>query len=491
MFDINSNKASAPKYQFAPKEGSGLRSLLSNISEDCLDLLKVLLAYDPDERVPTREILRHPFFRDVDLSSIQHALESTTRYSVTKSTTAKPPALPTTSNPAPIPVPTAQPNIIAPPATQAAMPMPLQVTIPQSSILSQTMGQLQPAQLQAPPPSQQIPQATNIPSSLPPMLTQPKRRQVISIIEPSSNNNNNDNTQSYLKSKQAGSYGNAPNSGGTSTKPRLSDGVQPTSSSSRRSGQGYHRRSIDQKQGQASTDQNSSSHRHHRHHHRHHRHHHNGEEGAKDTQQEHRHHSHHHSHHRHQQSSTMSATSSTSSVNSNSAYMRKHGYSNTQNPTSSEKHHSHHRHHHHHHHEPGHHSHHSRHSQHGAADTSTSTSNQRGMNQSFSPSATLNSYHAALAAQSKKSSVGGGSLPIGAGVNMNRSGYQKLPNINFSPQLSSIDKRHLENTRVNVPSSLVSGVSGGSSLYHQSKSVLPSLAHNKSQLPSILPSKLR
>lgn len=36
---------------FPPKHGTGIDRLLPNVSKDCIDLIKLLLIYDPEERI--------------------------------------------------------------------------------------------------------------------------------------------------------------------------------------------------------------------------------------------------------------------------------------------------------------------------------------------------------------------------------------------------------------------------------------------------------
>eukprot|EP00002_Diphylleia_rotans_P039135 TRINITY_DN9006_c0_g1_i18.p1 TRINITY_DN9006_c0_g1~~TRINITY_DN9006_c0_g1_i18.p1 ORF type:complete len:475 (-),score=107.35 TRINITY_DN9006_c0_g1_i18:442-1791(-) len=49
---------------FPPVEGTGLDSLLPHASSDALDLMKKMLIYNPDDRVTTRQCLRHPYFKE-------------------------------------------------------------------------------------------------------------------------------------------------------------------------------------------------------------------------------------------------------------------------------------------------------------------------------------------------------------------------------------------------------------------------------------------
>lgn len=52
-------------FNFPKKKGTGIRSLLPNASSDCIDLLEKMLAYNPDERITSRQALRHPYFKEL------------------------------------------------------------------------------------------------------------------------------------------------------------------------------------------------------------------------------------------------------------------------------------------------------------------------------------------------------------------------------------------------------------------------------------------
>lgn len=59
--------ASHMEFNFEEKKGAGLRAMLpeDRSSEDLLDLLARMLAYEPHTRISAGEALRHPFFLEV------------------------------------------------------------------------------------------------------------------------------------------------------------------------------------------------------------------------------------------------------------------------------------------------------------------------------------------------------------------------------------------------------------------------------------------
>ncbi|KAJ3124813.1 hypothetical protein HK098_000853 [Nowakowskiella sp. JEL0407] len=61
------NKMNGMKYNFPHREGTGIRALIQHVSNECVDLINLMLAYDPDDRITSKEALKHPFFRDVHL----------------------------------------------------------------------------------------------------------------------------------------------------------------------------------------------------------------------------------------------------------------------------------------------------------------------------------------------------------------------------------------------------------------------------------------
>jgi serine/threonine protein kinase len=72
------SKGITPEYNFTPKEGTGLRILLPNMTAECLDLLCSLLVYDPDFRITARDALKHTFFREY-YEATEKQRNSTTR----------------------------------------------------------------------------------------------------------------------------------------------------------------------------------------------------------------------------------------------------------------------------------------------------------------------------------------------------------------------------------------------------------------------------
>lgn len=53
------------EFNFPTQKGTGIDKLLSHISKECLDLLKMMLTYDPEHRITADKILKHEYFRDL------------------------------------------------------------------------------------------------------------------------------------------------------------------------------------------------------------------------------------------------------------------------------------------------------------------------------------------------------------------------------------------------------------------------------------------
>ncbi|XP_011846987.1 PREDICTED: MAPK/MAK/MRK overlapping kinase isoform X3 [Mandrillus leucophaeus] len=57
-------QSSAMNFDFPFKRGSGIPLLTTNLSPQCLSLLRALVAYDPDERIAAHQALQHPYFQE-------------------------------------------------------------------------------------------------------------------------------------------------------------------------------------------------------------------------------------------------------------------------------------------------------------------------------------------------------------------------------------------------------------------------------------------
>jgi len=53
------------EFNFPAKPGTGIEKLLPHASRDCIDLLKLILTYDPEERITADQILRHDYFKEL------------------------------------------------------------------------------------------------------------------------------------------------------------------------------------------------------------------------------------------------------------------------------------------------------------------------------------------------------------------------------------------------------------------------------------------
>ena len=52
------------EFNFPNKIGTGITRLLPQVSPECVELIKLLLSYNPDDRITASEALRHEYFRD-------------------------------------------------------------------------------------------------------------------------------------------------------------------------------------------------------------------------------------------------------------------------------------------------------------------------------------------------------------------------------------------------------------------------------------------
>lgn len=61
------NKSRSMNFNFPPKTGGGISSLLphDHVSQECIELIQLMCAYDPDERISAKQALRHPYFKQL------------------------------------------------------------------------------------------------------------------------------------------------------------------------------------------------------------------------------------------------------------------------------------------------------------------------------------------------------------------------------------------------------------------------------------------
>ena len=53
------------KFNFTPKEGTGIRRLLPHVSEQCADLIEKMCAYHSEDRITAKGALTHPYFKEL------------------------------------------------------------------------------------------------------------------------------------------------------------------------------------------------------------------------------------------------------------------------------------------------------------------------------------------------------------------------------------------------------------------------------------------
>jgi len=65
ILDRFQSHASHLEFNFPQKTGTGLDKLLTHVTPDCVDLLKQTLAYDPEKRITSTQVLQHEYFKDL------------------------------------------------------------------------------------------------------------------------------------------------------------------------------------------------------------------------------------------------------------------------------------------------------------------------------------------------------------------------------------------------------------------------------------------
>ena len=53
------------EFNFPKKIGTGIKNLIPHANGDCVDLIVLLLKYNPEESMSAENALRHVYFRDL------------------------------------------------------------------------------------------------------------------------------------------------------------------------------------------------------------------------------------------------------------------------------------------------------------------------------------------------------------------------------------------------------------------------------------------
>ena len=53
------------EFNFPNKLGIGISKFIPHVSADCQDIILKLLAYNPDDRLSTKQALSHKYFKDL------------------------------------------------------------------------------------------------------------------------------------------------------------------------------------------------------------------------------------------------------------------------------------------------------------------------------------------------------------------------------------------------------------------------------------------
>jgi len=77
VFERFKKHATHIEFNFPQKAGSGIEKMLTHLPKECVDLLKQMLIYDPDERISAEEILQHEYFADLWEADKQKEFQTT------------------------------------------------------------------------------------------------------------------------------------------------------------------------------------------------------------------------------------------------------------------------------------------------------------------------------------------------------------------------------------------------------------------------------
>lgn len=53
------------EFNFPKKDGTGVPKLIPHVSQECIDVIIKMLAYNPDNRMSAAQALKHPYFKDL------------------------------------------------------------------------------------------------------------------------------------------------------------------------------------------------------------------------------------------------------------------------------------------------------------------------------------------------------------------------------------------------------------------------------------------
>jgi len=54
-------------FKFPNKNGTGIKNLMNHVSDECVQFISKLLAYDPEDRITSEQALNDPYFHDLKI----------------------------------------------------------------------------------------------------------------------------------------------------------------------------------------------------------------------------------------------------------------------------------------------------------------------------------------------------------------------------------------------------------------------------------------
>lgn len=65
LLDKFKKVASHMEFNFPKKEGTGIAKLIPHVSAEAQDVINKMLIYNSESRISAKEILKHPYFKDL------------------------------------------------------------------------------------------------------------------------------------------------------------------------------------------------------------------------------------------------------------------------------------------------------------------------------------------------------------------------------------------------------------------------------------------